>query len=91
MKYYKVEMSNGYCGCDDNFVVTTNDDTELSFEDCMEMYTYADGATCIDPDDEEFEESSYEEHIVDNSVCEEISEEEYRKLVDKEYWEERSY
>ena len=91
MKYYKVEMSNGYCGCDDNFVVTTNDDTELSFEDCMEMYTYADGADCIDPDDEEFEEYSYEENIAENSFCEEISEEEYRKLVDEQYWEERSY
>ena len=91
MKYYKVEMGNGYCGCDDNFVVTTNDDTELSFEDCMEMYTYADGAACIDPDDEEFEEYSYEEHIAENSFCEEISEEEYRKLVDEESWEERSY
>lgn len=91
MKYYKVEMSNGYCGCDDNFVVTTDDDTELSFEDCMEMYAYADGAACIDPDDEEFAEYSYEEHIAENSFCEEISEEEYRKLVDEESWEERSY
>ena len=91
MKYYKVEMGNGYCGCDDNFVVTTDDDTELSLADCMEMYAYADGAAGINPDDEEFAEYPYEENVADNSTWEEISEEEYRKLVDEEYWEERSY
>lgn len=91
MKYYKVEMGNGYCGCDDNFVVTTDDDTELSLADCMEMYVYADGAAGINPDDEEFAEYPYEENVADNSTWEEISEEEYRKLVDEEYWEERSY
>lgn len=91
MKYYKVEMGNGYCGCDDNFVVTTDDDTELSLADCMEMYVYADGAAGINPDDEEFAEYPYEENVADNSTWEEISEEDYRKLVDEEYWEERSY
>ena len=89
MKYYKVEMSNGYCGCDDNFVTTTDDDTELSLTDCMEMYVYADGAAGIDPDDEEFAEYPYEANIADNSTWEEISAEEYRKLVDEEYWEKR--
>jgi hypothetical protein len=91
MKYYKVEMGNGYCGCDDNFVVTTDDDTELSLADCMEMYVYADGAAGISPDDEEFAEYPYEENVADNSTWEEITEEEYRKLVDEEYWEEISY
>ena len=91
MKYYKVEMGNGYCGYDDNFVVTTDDNTELSFADCMEMYIYADGAGCINPDDEDFAEYSYEENVLDNTSWEEISEEEYRKLVDEEYWEERNY
>lgn len=91
MKYYKVEMGNGYCGCDDNFVTTVDDDAELSLTDCIEMYTYADGAAGINPDDEEFAEYPYEENIADNSTWEEISEEEYRKLVDEEYWEERSY
>ena len=89
MKYYKVEMSNGYCGCDDNFVTVVDDDTELSLADCMEMYMYADGAAGIDPNDEEFADYLYEENIADNSTWEEISEEEYRKLVDEEYWEKR--
>lgn len=91
MKYWKVEMRNGYYGCDDNFVTKTEDDTELTFSDCMDMYVYADGAAGIDPDDEEFEECSYEETVSDYSSWEEISEEEYRKLVDEKYWEERSY
>lgn len=89
MKYWKVEMSNGYCGCDDNFVTKTEDDTELTFNDCMEMYVYADGAAGIDPDDEEFEEYSYEETVSEYSSWEEISEEEYKNLIEQEYLEER--
>lgn len=89
MKYWKVEMSNGYCGCDDNFVTTTNDDRELGFCECMDMYIYADGAAGIDPDDEEFLDYPYEQNIADNSVWEEITEEEYRNLIDEEDWDER--
>lgn len=89
MKYWKVEMNNGYCGCDDNFVTKTDDDTELTFIDCMDMYVYADGAAGIDPDDEEFEECSYEETVSEYSSWEEISEEEYKNLIEQEYWDER--
>ena len=52
---------------------------------------FSNGAAGIDPDDEDFADYPYEENIADNSTWEEISEEEYRKLVDEEYWEERSY
>lgn len=88
MRYWKVEMGNGYCGCDEEFVTTT-EDNDLTFEDCLDMYVYADGAGGIDPDDEEFEEYSYVEYISDNTTWEEIKEEEYQSLINDEYWEVR--
>lgn len=88
MRYWKVEMGNGYCGCDEEFVTTT-EDNDLTFEDCLDMYAYADGAGGIDPDDEEFEEYSYVEYISDNTTWEEIKEEEYQSLINDEYWEVR--
>ena len=86
MRYWKVEMGNGYCGCDEEFVTTTKDN-DLTFEDCLEMYTYTEGAAGLDPNDEDFEEYSYVECISDNTTWEEIEEEEYQSLVNDEDWE----
>ena len=88
MKYWKIEMGNGFCGCDEQFLTTTGDDTELTFDDCLQMYSYADGAAGLNPDDEEFEEYSYEEYISENTNWEEIDEEEFQNLVD-DSWEVR--
>lgn len=85
MRYWKVEMGNGYCGCDEQFLTKTND-TELTFDNCLEMYCYTDGAAGLSPNDEEFEEYSYEEYIGENSNWEEIDEEEFQDLID-EGWE----
>lgn len=87
MRYWKVEMGNGYCGCDEQFVTTT-EDSVLTFEDCLDMYAYTDGAAGLSPDDEEFEEYSYEEYISENTSWEEIDEEEFQNLVDDD-WEVR--
>lgn len=84
MRYWKVEMGNGYCGCDEKFVTKTPYNEELDFEYCLSMYSYLDGAAGLDPDDEEFEEYSYEECISDNTTWEEITKEEYQSLVDEE-------
>ena len=89
MRYWKVEMGNGFCGCDEQFLTTTKKDEELDFEDCLEMYNYTDGAANIDPSDEEFEEYSYVECISDNTTWEEIEEEEYQSLINNEDWEVR--
>lgn len=86
MRYWKVTMGNGFCGCDDEFLTTT-ENSDLTFEDCLEMYSYTDGAAGLSPDDEEFEDCPYEEHIADNSSWEEIEEEEYQYLVNDEGWE----
>jgi len=83
MRYWKVEMGNGYCGCNEEFVTKTKDNEVLSFKDCLFMYTYSDGAAGIDPEDEEFEEYSYEECIAENTTWEEITKEEYQALIDE--------
>lgn len=88
MKYWKVVMGNGFCGCDEEFVTRT-ENRDLFFDDCLMMYTYENGAAGLDPDDEEFEEYSYEDYILDNSYWEEIDEEEYLHLVNDEDWEVR--
>lgn len=88
MRYWKVEMGNGFCGCDEEFVTKT-ENNDLTFGDCLDMYCYADGAAGINPDDEEFEDCSYEEYISDNTSWEEIDEEEYQYLVNDEGWEVR--
>ena len=38
MKYWKVECSNGLCGCDDNFVTTTEDNYKFTEGDLLEKY-----------------------------------------------------
>ena len=88
MRYWKVEMGNGHCGCNEEFVTTT-EDNDLTFEDCLDMYTYTDGAAGLNPDDEEFEDYSYEEYISDDTSWEEIEEEEYYSLINDEDWEVR--
>lgn len=67
MRYWKVEMGNGYCGCDEEFVTKTNDNEELNFEDCLCMYSYSDGAASIDLEDEEFEEYTYADIAEDST------------------------
>lgn len=88
MRYWKVEMGNGYCGCDEEFLTKTENE-ELDFEDCLEMYSYTDGAAGLDPDDEDFEEYPYSECISDNTSCEEITEEEFLILIEEDGWEVR--
>lgn len=84
MRYWKVEMSNGYCSCDEEFVTKTRDNEDLNFEDCLCMYCYSDGAAGLDPDDEEFEEYSYLERISDNTFWEEITKEEFQSLINED-------
>lgn len=87
MNYYKVEMGNGYCGFDEEFLCEM--DGKLTFQDCLEMYAYQDGGAGLNPDDEEFDSYSYEECIEDSTFWEEITEEEFIHLRDEEGWEVR--
>lgn len=95
-RYWRITCSNGFCGCDEEWLMETNDDCNLIAEDVIEYYTYESGAAGISPDDpefdpnsEEFEGETYEDLIYDNLSYEEISEEEFKNLRDEEEWEVR--
>lgn len=90
MKFYKVSMDNSWCGFEEKFV--TKSERELTFDDCVEMYSYAGGGAGLDPHDEDGEYESYDEYLEDIasfSDWEEISEEEFNSLIEEEGWEER--
>ena len=88
-RYWKVEMGNGFCGCDEQFLTIT-EKNGLSFFDCLDLYSYTDGAAGISPEDEEFEDYSYEDYIADDSHWEEITKEEFDKLSNED-WEIREF
>ena len=87
MRYWKVEMGNGYCGYDEEFVTRTFNNEFLDFEDCLDMYSYTEGAIDINLSDEEFEEYSYVECIYNNTIWEEITKKEYQSLIDEDLFE----
>ena len=98
MRYWKVKCGNGYCGCDEEWLMETENDFELGCHDIYDVYSYADGAAGINPiseEDEDFDEENdisaeeYEADIFENMCWEEISEEEFIELRDEEGWEVR--
>ena len=78
MHYYVVNMSNGLCGCDEDFIIKS--ESELTWDDFVEKYTYRNG-TCCDMDD--YDEDEYLEDINDYSSYEEISKEKFDSLKNK--------
>ena len=95
MRYFVINASNGYCGCDDSWVAKTEDDNwEPSEGDyILDNYVYAEGAAGLDPyDGEEYDSyDDYVEDIYDNTVWEEITEEEFNQLLNEEGLEERQW
>ena len=93
MRYIKAELSNGYCGFDDSFLMEFPEDTSDNTinSDVMENYVYLNGGGGLDPwDDEDYDDyDDYLDDIYDYSTWEEITEEEYIKLRDEEGWEVR--
>ena len=96
MHYFKVTASNGLCGCDDEWLVETEEE-DLVFGDILEAYAYESGYAGMENDDdlwgseneEDGEYDLYYEAIAENSVWDEISEEEFIKLRDEEGWDVR--
>ena len=90
MRFYRVSMGNGWCGHDEEFV--TKSEEELTFDDCLEIYTYAEGSAGLDPYDEDgdYEDcDEYLEDIWDNSYWVEISEARFNELIEEDGLEER--
>lgn len=82
MHYYVVNMSNGLCGCDEDFII--KNESELTWDDFVENYTYRDGVYDMD----DYDEDEYLEDINTYSSYEEISKEKF-DLLKNEYEEVR--
>lgn len=96
MKYYKISCGNGYCGCNEEWLMECKVEPEPT--EVYDCYTYTDGAAGLIPMDENDEDydpdyditwEEYEQNIYNNMSIEEISEEEFIKLRDEESWEVR--
>lgn len=94
MKYYRICLSNGLCGCDEDYAgFTENDDCTITLDELLDMYTYTDGYAGIENEIDEFLEinedeglteddfwDDYTDTIKENSEVTEISEEEFEEL-----------
>ena len=77
MHYYVVNMSNGLCGCDEDFIIKS--ESELTWDDFVEKYTYRYGVYDMD----DYDEDEYLADINDYSSDEEISKEKFDSLKNK--------
>ena len=86
MAYYKVTCTNGYCGCDENFYIEAENNSD-AWDEANEIlesnysFIYPDERFVYDMNDEE-ELENYAEGV--DVFVEEISEKEY--LEAKEWW-----
>lgn len=92
MKRVLANMSNGYCGCDEQYIMSFSDDAsyEEIWDYLLEAYAYNDGFASNEISEEEAEEEGYdsieefwEAQIEEYSTYEEISEEEYRSYIEE--------
>ena len=83
MRYYHIQYSNGYCGCDENIYLTEqelyNASIEEYFSDFIESYNFFEPDSRFCDMDNEEDIQSYQYRIYENSYYEEISETEYLK------------
>lgn len=86
MKYYKVTCTNGYCGCDEDFYIEAENNSEAWDEanDILEeQYSFIEpDERMINMDDEE-ELEAYAEEV--QAYVEEITKEEYLKAKEWGY------
>ena len=92
MRYWKIEVGNGICGCDDKWLMEQNDEPTMG--DIMDYYIYAAGYAGQENDISDYADAEeyweeYETDIMENTFCEEITKEEFIKLCDEEEWEVR--
>lgn len=92
MGYYKIECSNGLCGCDDYYLLELGEDPTAA--DILETYVYTSGYAGQENDIEDGESyddymERYEQDILEYSCWVEITEEEFIRLRDEESWEVR--
>lgn len=93
MFYYKVECGNGYCGCDEEWLMVyeKEPDEDTVYHDAYECYSYEDGFAGSEKEYDTVEEEeewweNYEQAIWENLSVEQIDEEEYM-AYEEEGWE----
>jgi len=83
MRYYHIQYSNGYCGCDENIYLSEKDLYDIPIReyylDFIESYAFFDPDSRFCDTDNEEEIEIYQNGIYENSYYEEISETEYLK------------
>ena len=87
MKYYKITCTNGYCGCDENFYIQAESDSEAwdeANEICSSEYSFAYPDERFVEDMDNWDEIEIYEMNVEAYV-EEISKEEYLKAKEWGY------
>ena len=98
MKYFRVHASNGLCGCNEEWITTTEEDDLDFYEDVLGQYSYESGYAGMEYDEDDWAENDeedndpvvgYENAISDYSSWEEITKEEFIYLRDEEGLEER--
>lgn len=93
MRYWKIECSNGFCGCNETFYIKVDSDSEGLVENIgndiiNSQYSYAEPDErfiTYDEDDEESYENTVEEYLENRLFWhEEVTKEEYEE--NKERW-----
>ena len=92
MKYYKGIYSNGYCGCNEDFYFTAENENEADeiFEDGKQLYSFSEPdsrfiSLDIEPGEEGYDEAydeayeAYQMDIDEYSWFDEITKEEYEE------------
>ena len=79
MKYYKITCTNGYCGCDEDYYIEANSDSEAWKEAdyiCSSVYSFAEPDERFVEDIDNWDE--IEEYCMNvEAYVKEISEKEY--------------
>ena len=90
MRYFYVSCGNGSCGCNEEWLMESEEFPECT--DVIECYSYETGAAGInigDDEDDDISEEEYYENMMESVFIDEISEEEYIRLRDEDGFEER--
>ena len=92
MRYWRIECGNGYCGCDEQWVAEAEEEPTL--DDVLNDYSYTFGCAGLEIGDDESDditEEDYYENLCDECCVTEITEEEYWRLRNDEFFDFMSY
>lgn len=90
MRFFHVSCGNGYCGCDEDWVMAS--ETEPDVDEVIECYSYLDGAAGLrvgDDEDCDITEEEYYDNICENICVEEITFQEFNDFIEKDGLEKR--